>query len=65
MLHEQHINSGSTGNGDEEVLSPEVKQNATAYAEELRNTMTMVQKVDVFQAVDNQHAEYGRRQILA
>ena len=65
MLHEQHIHNGSAGNGDEEVLSPEVKQNATAYAEKLRNAMASVQKVDVFQAVDNQHAEYGRCQIPA
>lgn len=65
VLHQKHVNHSAAKDGDEHLALPEVKQAGHENAEEFGQAERATEEVDVFQAVDDQHAEDSGRKNLA
>ena len=61
-LHQQHIADGAPCDGQQHLALPEVEQNNNCNRKQLRDAVISGKNSDIFQAIDDQQAEYcGRK----
>lgn len=65
QLYQQHIAECPPGDGEQHVALPQVQPGRDEDCDQLRDTVTAGEKIDIFQAVDHQHPKDCRWQRLA
>ena len=61
-LHQQHVDRRAAENADQGIAFPCVQHDDAARRDQLRQTVWRGREADVLEAIDDQHADEGRRQ---